>query len=103
MAQSKGSASIVSISVRLGARGGQHAEVPVDPRRHDAVFFTLGAVDKFLVPLYTARDGLEAALKLRAQVARSFRRTGGVGVALHQGMCALSVRPIRWTKASGRQ
>jgi hypothetical protein len=100
MARTKGRASIVSISLHLRARDGQHAEVPVDPKRHDAVFFTLSAVDKFLVPFYAARDGLDAALKLRAEVARAFRRTGGIGVVLHHGMCRLIVSPIRWRRVS---
>jgi len=97
MARTKGSVSVVSISVRLRARTGQQAEVPVEPRTDDAVFFTLGAVDKFLIPLYAARDGLDAALKLRARIARTFRQTGGVGVALHQGMCETITPPLQWT------
>lgn len=103
MARTKGSASVVSISLRLHARDGQQAEVPVDPKRQDAVFFTLGAVDKFLVPFYAARDGLDAALKLRAEAARRFRRTGNVGVAFHQGMCALTFPPVHWTRAAIRR
>lgn len=77
---------IKSTTLRFDARDGRHGEVRLDPEG-DAVFFTLDAVDRFLVPFYAARDGLDAALKFRAEAARAMNHAGAIIVVLHKGMC----------------
>jgi hypothetical protein len=95
MAATRTRVSIKSITVRLHARDGRQADVQLDPREDDALFFSLGAVDTFLVPVYAARDGLDAALRFRAQAQRKVRRTGGI-VVLHKLGCAQEVVRPGW-------
>ncbi len=46
-------------------------EIHLDGREHDAVFWTLSAVDKFAVPYYARTDGPEFAAEMRRRAARS--------------------------------
>jgi hypothetical protein len=91
---------IESITLRFQSRDGRQADVRVDPRKYDAVFFTLPAVENIMLPFYAAKGGLGAALKVRAEVTRKLRRPG---VVFHQGPCRLRVLPIRWRRSSIRK
>jgi hypothetical protein len=95
MATTRTRVSVKSITVRLHARDGRQADVQLDPRKDDTLFLSLGAVDTFLVPVYAARDELDAALRFRAQAAREFRRTGAI-VVLHKAGCMRKMARLRW-------
>ncbi|HEU4452328.1 MAG TPA: hypothetical protein VFR81_04680, partial [Longimicrobium sp.] len=57
----------VTLTIREGDRT---REVQLDGREHDAVFWSLSAIDKFAVPYYARTDGAEYAAEMRRKVAK---------------------------------
>ncbi|HEU4453697.1 MAG TPA: hypothetical protein VFR81_11590, partial [Longimicrobium sp.] len=55
------------IEVTLTLHDGR--EVRIDGREHDAVFWSLSAIDKFAVPYYARTDGAEYAAEMRRRAA----------------------------------
>jgi hypothetical protein len=45
----------------------------IDPREVDAAFFNIAAIDKFVIPYYSALVGPEAATQLRESIGRQLR------------------------------
>lgn len=58
---SKENATLLSITVRLRTRDGAERVVEIDPKDSDALFWTLGAVERFLLPFYCATKGFDFA------------------------------------------
>ena len=87
MAVTRRTAGIISVTVRFSTRDGRQLDVQVDPREYDAVFLSRDAANNFLVPLYTARHGIDDALEFRANLERELKRSGGIGVVAHKLYC----------------
>lgn len=88
VAVTRRTAGIISVTVRVRTPDGGELDVPVDPTEYDAVFLSRDAANNFLVPLYTARDGIDEALEFRANLERELKRRGGMGVVIHKLYCA---------------
>ena len=58
-------AEILDITVKVQTAKGP-VSVTVNPKEYDAMFWSLGAVDKFLVPYYAGVSGLDRAVQVRA-------------------------------------
>lgn len=56
-------AQILDITVRVQTAKGP-VTMTVDPKEYDAMFWSLGAVDKFLVPYYAGVSGPERAVQV---------------------------------------
>jgi hypothetical protein len=56
---------VVAVRVTIESPGGRRRTVDVDPTKVDALFFTMSAVDKFVIPYYSRIYGPEYAELLR--------------------------------------
>jgi hypothetical protein len=63
-------AEVLAITVKLRT-GSDTVSVTVDPRKYDALVWTLPALDKFLVPYYARIYGLDRARELREEYLRN--------------------------------
>jgi hypothetical protein len=59
---------VLSVTVRVRTADGREQTLQYDPRGVDAVFLTIQAVDKFMVPYYTTLYGRGFADSVRAAV-----------------------------------
>jgi hypothetical protein len=77
-----------------------HFEVKVDSKDDavDAVFLTVDAVEKILMPVYRDKPGVAAELRLRVEQ----QQQGGVCVVLHKYSCRSAVPPIDWKTRSAK-
>jgi hypothetical protein len=64
---------IDSMSLVIRTRDGASRTISL-PRRADAIFLTMSAVDKFVIPYYTRVDGVDAAAALRRRMLADDRR-----------------------------
>jgi len=55
------------VQVTIQTSGGEQTQV-VDPNKSDALFFSLSAIDKFVLPYYEKTYGAEYALRLRRKI-----------------------------------
>jgi len=63
---------IVAVKVTMQTQAGQKT-YDVDPRQSDALFFSMSAVDKFVLPYYLKLLGPDYALRLRHKAIVAFR------------------------------
>lgn len=63
-------ANVAEISLHIVTTDGHTRDIPVG-RTTDALFLSLPAVDKFMIPYYARVIGVDAAAALRASIARS--------------------------------
>jgi hypothetical protein len=66
-------ANIRDITVTIHAKNGTAVESVLAPGDVDAVFFTLSAIDKFVMPYYTRIYGAQFAADMRAGYLRNLR------------------------------
>jgi hypothetical protein len=66
-------ANIQDITITIHAKTGPAVERVLTPGEVDAVFFTLSAIDKFVMPYYTRVYGAQYAADMRAAYVRSLR------------------------------
>ena len=86
--ESRQDPEVVSITVLLRARDGTERTVEIDPSESDALFWTVGAFDRLLMPFYCARRGFEFASAVRRQFVDD--KTGLIVIPiLHKKLCKL--------------
>jgi hypothetical protein len=66
-------ASIKDVTITIHAKDGTAVESVLPPSEVDAVFFTLSAIDKFVMPYYTRIYGAQFAADMRAGYLRNLR------------------------------
>jgi hypothetical protein len=66
-------ANITDITITIHAKEGAPVERVLGPHEVDAVFFTLSAIDKFVMPYYTRVYGVDFAAQMRATYLRNLR------------------------------
>lgn len=95
MAQGSNEPGIVSVTVRYRTRDGQETEVDVNPNVHDAVFWSMEAVDHFLLPYYFFSEGFEFVTALRQEIQEELKVTG-ICLPRHKRYCqiVLSLRGV---------
>jgi hypothetical protein len=71
--QSVAYANIKDITITIHAKDGAAVETVLPPGNVDAVFFTLSAIDKFVMPYYTRVYNAQYAADMRAAYVRSLR------------------------------
>jgi hypothetical protein len=65
MTSTRERSTVLSITVRVRTGDGTERVVEIDPTENDALFWSLDAADKFLVPFYSATKGFEYASNVR--------------------------------------
>jgi hypothetical protein len=88
MASRKG--RIVSITARVRGRNGREYTIEIDPEKNDALFWSLGAVDRFLLPSYLVMRGFDYAARLRKDLHAEFNRLGWV-LPPHKAECKIVI------------
>ncbi|MBA2459575.1 MAG: hypothetical protein H0V43_11575 [Gemmatimonadales bacterium] len=86
MAIESNEATVVSVTVRVRTRDGRERDVSIDPAAHDAVFWSMEAVDNFLLPFYFVHEGFEFIEQLRRELAAEVDATGLV-LPRHKRIC----------------
>src|SRR2546429_6918348 len=79
-------AEILDITVKVQTAKGP-VSVTVNPKEYDAMFWSLGAVDKFLVPYYAGVSGLDRAVQVRARDRKSTRLNSSHGYISYAVFC----------------
>lgn len=64
----KADSKILAITVRLRTRDGEDHTIEIDPKTTDGLFWSMEAVDSFLVPFYSVTEGFEFAADLRGKI-----------------------------------
>jgi uncharacterized membrane protein len=59
---------VIEVTLSLRDQAGAERTIRLDGREHDALFWSLSAVDKFAVPYYAGTDGAEYAVEMRRRV-----------------------------------
>jgi len=80
--------AILSVTVRFRTRDGRERELNLDPQEHDAVFWSLEAVDRFLLPAYLGREGFEFIDRLRSEIVGSIDEVG-ISIPRHKRLCGI--------------
>lgn len=63
---------IASMTLVTRLRNGDRHEMAVGPSV-DAIFLSLAAIDKFVIPYYARTNGIDSAAAMRAQIVRGLR------------------------------
>jgi len=62
---------VVEVVLSLRDDAGAETTIRLDGREHDALFWSMSAIDKFAVPYYTRTDGPEYAAEMRRRAMRA--------------------------------
>lgn len=91
---------VVAVRITVEQPGGRRRTFDVRPDSIDALFFTLSAVDKFMVPYYTRIYGTEYAHVLRETVMRQAPPCHGFSRPCMPDTLGMLMMPI-WDPARG--
>jgi hypothetical protein len=83
-----GAGAVVSVTVRYRTSDGKEGTLEINPNEYDSVFWTLEAVDRFLLPYYLAHYGFAEADRIRAELVREMRVVG-IPIPRHKKLCSI--------------
>lgn len=70
---------VLSVSIRVRTPGGEE-QITIEPRTHDALFWSLAAIDKLVIPYYALIHGVAEAARLRLRLEAQLLQRGVVVV-----------------------
>jgi hypothetical protein len=65
---------VESVMIRVTTTSGDTYEWEFSPREYDLVFFSQGAFERFLMPYYVGRSGIDYAHEMADSMEASFAR-----------------------------
>ena len=87
-----GTGEILSVTVRYRTADGVERAFNVDPRQEDAVFLSMEAAEKFLLPYYRSTYGGSVADELQRRFA-SEQQLMGITIPRHKKICSILMLP----------
>jgi hypothetical protein len=79
---------VVSVRVTFRTKEGTERSVTIDGRSSDAVFWSMEAIDRFVVPFYHVTEGFERATDIRRSAEEQLARTGMI-IGPHKKYCLI--------------